>query len=247
MVSPRTKWIFGFLIIVCLFAFVDVTGLLGFFTPEYLTSLLRELGFAGPFALIGLMTVAVVVSPIPSLPLDLAAGAAYGVFWGTVYVVIGAELGAIISFLIARVLGRDLVGRWLKRDISFCQQCTDHHLVGLMVLARLVPVFSFDIVSYGAGLTNMSLKAFALATLVGMIPPTVAFTYFGRSVVSLEWTSLLAGSLLVLAFLVLPQWIIKHRKSRWVRVLQGKPIALPAPHEKKESEVRCGWCGKSND
>ena len=210
MSSRIGKWVLVLLGIAGLYVIVQVSGLQEILHPEHLTLILRDLGVAGPFALMGFMTLAVVVSPIPSLPIDLAAGAAYGPFWGAVYVLIGAEVGAIISFLIGRALGRDVLSRWLKSDITFCEQCSDHHLMGLMIVARLVPVFSFDIVSYGAGLTKMSLKAFALATFVGMAPPTFALTYLGSAVMTVQWPLMLAGGLLVVLFLLLPKLIMNH-------------------------------------
>jgi uncharacterized membrane protein YdjX (TVP38/TMEM64 family) len=243
MPSLIGKWILVLLAIVGLYVLIQFTSLQDFLAPEKLTSILRDLGVAGPFVLMGLMTLAVVVSPIPSLPLDLAAGAAYGPFWGAVYVLIGAELGAIISFLIGRSLGRDVVSRWLKRDITICEQCSDHHLLGLMIVARLVPIFSFDIVSYGAGLTKMSLKAFAFATLLGMIPPTFALTYLGSAVVTVQWPFILSGVLLVVIFLFLPQWIMKHRMSWWVRVIQGKPMLATLPASAHMNDDQCRWCG----
>ena len=244
MASLIGKWILVLLAIAGLYGVIQFTSLQDFLAPEKLTSILRDLGVAGPFVLMGLMTLAVVVSPIPSLPLDLAAGAAYGPFWGAVYVLIGAELGAIISFLIGRSLGRDVVSRWLKRDITFCEQCSDHHLLGLMIVARLVPIFSFDIVSYGVGLTKMSLKAFAFATLLGMIPPTFALTYLGSAVVTVQWPFILSGVLLVVIFLFLPQWIMKHRMSWWVRVIQGKPMLATLPASEHMNDDQCRWCGK---
>lgn len=66
---------------------------------------IREWGLLGPFAVIGLMILAVVISLIPSAPIALASGLAYGQLWGTVYIVIGAETGAIIIAFIARTLG----------------------------------------------------------------------------------------------------------------------------------------------
>jgi len=244
MASVFGKWLLVLLAIVGLYGVIQFTSIQEVLAPDKLSSLLRDLGVIGPFALMGLMTLAVVVSPIPSLPIDLAAGVAYGPFWGAVYVLIGAELGAIISFLIGRALGRDLLNRWLRRDITFCEQCSDHHLLGLMVVARLVPIFSFDIVSYGAGLTKMSLKAFALATFVGMIPPTFALTYLGSAVVTVQWPLILAGGLLVLSFLFLPKLIMKHRNSWWVRVLQGKPMVPALPAKEPLNDAQCGWCGK---
>jgi uncharacterized membrane protein YdjX (TVP38/TMEM64 family) len=238
------KWILVLLAIAGVYGLIQFTPLQDFLTPQKLTSFLRELGVVGPFALMGLMTVAVVVSPIPSLPLDLAAGAAYGPFWGAVYVLIGAELGAILSFLIGRALGREVLGRWLKQDITFCEQCSDHHLLGLMVVARLLPIFSFDIVSYGAGLTKMSLKAFAFATFVGMVPPTFALTYLGSAVVTVQWPFILAGGLLVVVFLFLPKWIMKNRTVWWVRAIQGEPMMAALPADSQMNEEHCGWCGK---
>ncbi len=245
MSSRIGKWVLVLLGLAGLYAIVQVSGLQEILHPERLTSYLTELGGAGPFALMGLMTLAVVVSPIPSLPIDLAAGAAYGPFWGAVYVLIGAEVGAIISFLIGRALGRDVLSRWLKTDITFCEQCSDHHLIGLMIVARLVPVFSFDIVSYGAGLTKMSLKAFALATFVGMAPPTFALTYLGSAVMTVQWPLILAGGLLVVVFLLLPKWIMNHQSSWWVRVIQGKPMVSELPSDVQTRNDQCEWCGKT--
>ena len=147
--------------------------------PDRVAVWLREAGPFGPILFIGLMATAVVISPIPSLPLDLAAGATFGVFLGTTYAAIGAEIGAVSSFLIGRSLGRAALTKLLRTDISFCEQCSDRHLALFVFLSRLLPIFSFDLVSYGAGLTNLSVRAFAVATLLEMIGPTVLLTYAG--------------------------------------------------------------------
>jgi uncharacterized membrane protein YdjX (TVP38/TMEM64 family) len=184
-----------------------------FLAPARLAMMLNEAGPLAPLLLVFGMATAVVIAPIPSLPLDLAAGAAYGPLWGTIYVVIGAEIGAILSFLIARWLGRETISKLLKSNLVFCQTCNDHQLLGLMFFARLIPLFSFDVISYGAGLTNVSLKGFALATLFGMIPPTFAFTYFGSSVVSAQWALITAGVAMVGLFFLVPKILLRHRSS----------------------------------
>jgi uncharacterized membrane protein YdjX (TVP38/TMEM64 family) len=192
--------------------------------PGHLAEVFQSLGPWGPPILIVSMAAAVIIPPIPSLPLDLASGAAFGPLIGTTYAVIGAAIGAIVSFLIGRVLGREGISRLLRVDAVFCEKCSDHHVGLLIFLARLIPVFSFDIVSYGAGFTTISLRTFSLATIAGMIPPTFAFTYLGSSVVSAEWLLIGSASFLVAIFILMPKWLKRHRSSWLARQLFG-----PAP------------------
>jgi len=77
-----------------------------------------RLGPYGPALIIGLMTVAIVMSPIPSAPIALASGAAYGHIWGTLYVAFGSEVGALIAFSIARLIGHDALRTWLGKRLS---------------------------------------------------------------------------------------------------------------------------------
>ncbi len=78
-----------------------------------LSEWIDQLGYWGPVGIIGLMITAIVLSPIPSAPIAMVAGTAYGSLWGTVIVVIGAEAGALIAFAIARSLGYDVIHRWI--------------------------------------------------------------------------------------------------------------------------------------
>ena len=137
----------------------------------------------------------------PEFPLDLAAGATFGPVLGTTYAVIGAAIGAITSFLIGRALGREGISRLLRVDAVFCEKCSDHHVGFLIFLARLIPLFSFDVVSYGAGFTTRFSADDSLATVAGMIPPTLTFTYLGSSVVSAQWLLIGSGGLLTVFFL----------------------------------------------
>ena len=219
--------------------------------PERIADQIRAAGPFGPFLLMLLMAMAVVISPIPSLPLDLAAGATFGATLGTMYAVIGAEIGAIVSFLISRFLGREALTKLLRIDITFCERCSDRHLALVVFLSRLLPMFSFDLVSYGAGLTNMSLRAFAAATLLGMIGPTFLLTSAGEHVVSGEWVLIVLGLAMVALLLLIPKLMIRYRTARWVRLLRGDmpipthihvPPAQPATSD-PDSASRCDSCG----
>ncbi len=213
--------------------------------PARLAELLHSLGPWGPLLLIVSMATAVIIPPIPSLPLDLASGAAFGPLLGTLYAVIGAAIGAMVSFVIGRALGREGISRLLHVDAVFCEQCSDHHIGLLIFLARLIPVFSFDVVSYGAGFTTISFRTFSLATIAGMVPPTFAFTYLGNSVVSAQWLLIGAGCLLVAVFLLLPTWLKRHRSSALARLVFGP---LPGPSLSAEAAGNpflCPACGGS--
>lgn len=222
-----------------------------FLNPERIVAHLRAAGPLAPLLFMLLMAAAVVISPIPSLPLDLAAGVTFGVVTGTAYSVIGAEIGAIISFLIGRALGREAMTRIFRTEIRFCERCSDRHLAFFVFLARLVPVFSFDLVSYGAGLTNMSLRAFAVATLLGMIVPTLALTYAGSQVVSGEWLLVLLGLIMVALFLLIPRLVVRYPSAWWVRLLRGEAPVMASPQAVPvepgaatgEAAPRCSSCG----
>lgn len=101
-------------------------------------------------------------------------------------------------------------------EITFCERCSDRHLAIFVFLSRLLPIFSFDLVSYGAGLTNMSLRAFAVATLFGMILPTLALTSLGGHLALGEWPLILSGAVLAAFLFLLPELIVRYSSSRWV-------------------------------
>lgn len=164
---------------------------------------------AGPFApLVFIMTMALaVVSPLPTLPLDIVAGRLFGPLLGTFYAVTGATLGSLVSFLVARLLGRELIARFLKGHVNFCQECSNKLLTKVVFLARLVPLVSFDVVSYGAGLTKMSWNRFAAASFVGMLPLTFVYTSIGRLFFANRILTWLGGAFFVALFFLLPLWI----------------------------------------
>lgn len=251
----KTQGVFIGLVAILLFVFLFLYNWGEFqdqFSTQRIASWLTEAGPWAPLLFIGSMVAAVVISPIPSLPLDLAAGAAFGPFLGTVYAVIGAEIGAIISFLLSRTLGREFLTKLLRTNIVFCEKCSDHHFMLVLILARLLPIFSFDVISYGAGLTNISLKTFALATLIGMIPPTFALTYLGNSFISSQLPLVFGGFVMVGFFLAIPKLVLRYPNTWWARwFLAASPSStqLPSdhipPNSSTKSDGTCAGCESS--
>lgn len=159
-------------------AFIDRLG------TELLPAWVATAGVFGPLAIIALMTLAIVASPLPSAPIALVAGAAYGHAAGTVYVALGAELGALAAFLIARYLGRDSVERLLGDKAGYGLLGSQNALTLTVFVSRLLPFISFDAMSYAAGLSRLHLRRFLLATLAGIIPASFVLAHLGSAAVT---------------------------------------------------------------
>ncbi len=176
--------------------------------PDALSDFFRSVG---PFAVIVLLAVAVVVSPIPSGPIAMAAGALYGPLEGGALTAVGALLGAMIAFSLSRWLGyRPLcasdfaVAKWVTRPR------TQFRLALAVLISRLIPFISFDAVSYVAGLTAIRLRNFALATTVGILPASFAFAALGAGMATMDNAILLVAACGVT--LALPAgWFVVNR------------------------------------
>lgn len=200
------RLLFIILIIVIVFSHF-VFDLSEYFCPDQIKKWLLSAGVFAPFLYMGIMALAVIVSPIPSLPLDIAAGAYFGPYFGTLYSVAGALAGAAVSFMIARLIGRELIERFLGGHINFCAHCSDKVLTKLVFMSRLLPLVSFDIVSYGAGLTKMSMKYFIAATFFGMIPLTFVYNYFGSVLIPGRGITVILGVFMAALFFIVPGWL----------------------------------------
>lgn len=199
---------FAFVLFIVFFAYFG--DRISFFHPDRIRIFLEKTGLLAPLWYMIIMALAVIISPIPSVPLDAAAGAFFGPYLGTLYSVIGAVGGAIASFLIARFLGRKFIERFLRGHINLCNGCSDKLLTKVVFLTRLLPFISFDVVSYGAGLTRISLGKFTLATFLGMLPLTFVYNYFGAVLVAGGELSFILGLAIVFLLFLFPIWIERY-------------------------------------
>ena len=189
------------------------TSLQDYVNQKAILALLKNMGSLAPLGFMAVMALAV-ASPLPSLPLDIAAGIFFGPYLGTLYSATGALVGSIISFSIARLVGRSLIERFLRGHINFCSTCSDRMLTGVVFFTRLIPVVSFDMVSYGSGLTKMSLWRFSLATFLGMLPLTFIYNYFGAALVVDGRLAVVFGIVMVLLLFLLPVWAERHAPEK---------------------------------
>ena len=182
---------------------LDIVG-----DKDELSVRVKELGLAGPVAIIFLIAIAIIITPIPSAPIALASGALYGHTFGAVYVVLGALSGALIAFLIARKLGYDYVNKKLHHRLPTKIVGSQNTLMTIVFVTRLAPFISFDVISYAAGLTKLTFGRFFIATLMGIIPISFILAHLGSDVKNGEMESI-AIALLLLGFFTLVPLIIQ--------------------------------------
>lgn len=182
---------------------LDVLG-----NHKELLIVVKNLGLIGPVVIIGLIAIAVIITPIPSAPIALVSGALYGHTFGTVYVVLGALSGALIAFMISRKLGYDYVNKKLHHKMPQKIVGSQNALMMIVFVTRLAPFISFDVISYAAGLTKLTFSRFFIATLMGIIPISFILAHLGSEVENGEMESI-ATALILLGFFTLVPLIIK--------------------------------------
>lgn len=209
--SPWTKVAIGIAIILALaglYWWLWRSGALEILGDEQaLRRHVRPFGVWGPLAVIVMVAGAIVLSPIPSGPIAMVAGAVYGPVLGTIYVVAGAVAGAITAFWIARIFGYEVVRRWSRVEPLLDQLSKDRSQNWLMVAvfaSRLVPFISFDAISYAAGLTPLAFWRFAIATLVGVIPISFLLAYFGEEFITADPVRMMIIALIVGGITLVP-------------------------------------------
>jgi len=180
------------------------------FTPDRIESFLVRFGNFAPLVYIVLLAVAIVISQIPNVPLAIAAGMLFGTFWGGLYTIVGGMLGALACFSIARSLGITFLRRIFGKVPRFSERCKDNHLALLIFLSRLIPFFSFDLISYCAGLTNIKVRTFLVASFFGMIPTTFLLTRMGGLIMVHPYFPLLLNGVLLIVFLITPLLVRKY-------------------------------------
>jgi uncharacterized membrane protein YdjX (TVP38/TMEM64 family) len=155
-------------------------------SPSFLAFLQNTLQWInGLGALGGIVFIAIYILAtlafLPAAILTLGAGVIFGVIWGSLYVFIGATLGAVAAFLVGRYVARG----WVKQKISSYKkfanidQAVSKEGLKIVFLIRLSPLFPFNLLNYALGVTSVSLKDYFLASF-GMIPGTIMYVYLGH-------------------------------------------------------------------
>lgn len=198
----------GFHRIIKMFASGDFTVLRNF---------VESYGPYAAFVSFWLMILQSIAAPLPAFLITFANANLFGWWQGAILSWVSSMVGAAICFLIARILGRDVVEKLTsKKGLKQIDEFFKKHGRMSILIARLLPFISFDIVSYAAGLTSMSFGGFLIATGIGQLPATIIYSYVGGMLTG--GAQMFVTALLILfalsALIVLIRQVYAERQKR---------------------------------
>jgi uncharacterized membrane protein YdjX (TVP38/TMEM64 family)/Fe-S oxidoreductase len=207
---PKRSWKPALLLAALVTAVVVVqfSGASEYLQQDRLRALIESYGVLAPAIYVLVYALAPVLL-LPGLPLTVAGGVLFGPFWGVVYAITGATIGAALAFLVARYLARDWVAakltgpRWEQLDRE-----VEQHGWKVVAFTRLIPAFPFNLLNYAFGLTRVPFHHYLAATFVCMLPACIAFIVFSSSLLGLIRGSVspaaLTGVALIAAVSLIP-------------------------------------------
>lgn len=144
---------------------------------ERVRQVVEDFGPGAPLVYVLLLVAQAVLAPLPAPAVAAAGGYIFGTFWGFILTWLGVLLGGGLCFWISRLFGREYVTR-SERFTGLDRRIEEHGAI-LVFALRLLPLVSFDALSYAAGLTGISFPRFLVATALGSAPGTFVFVYLG--------------------------------------------------------------------
>ncbi|MGJ0847175.1 Uncharacterized membrane protein YdjX, TVP38/TMEM64 family, SNARE-associated domain [Tissierella praeacuta DSM 18095] len=195
--------------IIELFSKLDVEAI-----KEYILSF----GIWAPIISFFLMIFQSVAAPLPAFLITFANAGLFGWVKGAILSWTSAMAGAVLCFYIARIYGRNTVEKLTSKfALEEIDDFFERYGNYAILIARLLPFISFDIVSYAAGLTSMSLWSFLWATGLGQLPATIVYSYAGEKLTGGTKTFvtglLILFAVSALVFLIKKIWDEKNKKG----------------------------------
>jgi len=202
------------LIIVVILILIRVFEAGRFLSPSLLRETITGYGVAAPIIFIIIYILATLFF-LPGTPLTISSGLIFGSFLGTVYTVIGATIGATLSFIISRYLGKSFVEKILKNKYkklySYDKKIEENGLLVVLFL-RLVPLFPFNGLNFALGLTKLKKRDFIIGTAFGIIPGSFVLAFFGNSLAELNIMKIVIAVLLFVLLAFTPILYKKFKK-----------------------------------
>lgn len=220
--SPWVKLLAVVIIIGAIFFVLRTSGVdFSKVTTEVFKEKIDSFGIWGPVAYV----IFYILRPLILFPAGILSASA-GVIWGLkgfIYLQIAANLSSTAEFLIARYAARGAVEKFMKGKMSNVDAAIEKHGFLTVLLIRLIPNVAWDIQNLGLGLTKVKFRDYFIATLIGIMPGSFAFVYFGSSIIKVLtnpknfWMILVAIALFVAVYAL--QKYLKKRHSQNIACL----------------------------
>lgn len=178
-----------FVLLFLLVILYTFTPLKDYLQIDKIISFIKEIG-NNPYAPIIyiLVYMTAVAFALPGIPLALLSGPIFGIWWGTLLVILGANLGAQITFFISRYFGKELVEKFIKPDgfiNKIAGKVEDNGFI-VMLYIRILPIFPYNMVNYLMGLTPIKHRDYTIGSILGMIPGTFIFVYLSTTATNIK-------------------------------------------------------------
>lgn len=170
-----------------------------FRNPEAIKHYVAAAGPWGPIVFIAIQFLQILIAPIPGQAVGVLAGALFGPWLGTLYSMIGAILGFTTVFVLAKLLGRPFVERFVKKDdLQKFDKITKKAGPFVLFLIFLLPGFPDDVICYLAGLSDIRIRTLVLVSIAGRLPGYLVTNLMGAgigeaNVIMIGWIVALAG------------------------------------------------------
>lgn len=219
------KKILAFIVLVVLVIFLAYQfGFVDFLTDiAGLRAYLENLGWVGYLIFI-LLSVVVAVFLLPGQFLAIVGGLAYGGLLGGTLTIIGASLGASISFIIGKYVGRNYILRRFGNDATFqkIEKGVSENGISFLIFTRLVPIFPYAIQSYAYAMTPMSVKKFSLISFATMMPASFIYAFMSSEIASKGVSLTLLMELTVAGILLALLAYLPKRFSKKIKQLNSE-------------------------
>lgn len=152
--------------------------------------------------------------PVPILA--VVAGAAFGLFAGSLYTIIGAMINSVLMFYIARFLGFRAVSDFTQNSKSKILKTLGEPggKFSLILILRLMPLVPYNALNYACGVMNVSLRDYVVATFVGIVPATFIMVNLGEKAIDMRSNGFIIACVLMAALVVLSSWGAKKIRAR---------------------------------
>jgi uncharacterized membrane protein YdjX (TVP38/TMEM64 family) len=176
---------------------------------------IRSLGALGPLVFMGAYALATVAA-LPGSALSIVAGAIFGPVLGVITVIFAATLGASLAFLVSRYFARSSIEKWLEGSEKFrrLDELTARHGDIMVAVTRLVPLFPFNLLNYGFGLTRVAFRTYVLWSFVCMLPGTILYVVGSAAVTEALRKGEVPWILVVVVAMILGIIIVLGRQAR---------------------------------